>query len=95
MVPTDLSPKSGGKGPSLKQLLFCMFNSFSFLAISVGVERFRIRQIGGTNGVWGILVCKLRLRDVSANSLVFYFAWPREKKIKSRKRQKTRKWTLT
>ena len=71
MVPTDLSPKSGGKGPSLKQLLFCMFNSFSFLAISVGVERFRIRQIGGTNGVWGILVCKLRLRDVSANSLVF------------------------
>ena len=91
MVPTDLSPKSGGKGPSLKQLLFCMFNSFSFLATSVGVERFRIRQIGGTNGVWGILVCKLRMRDVSANFLVFDLS--KKEKIKSRKRQKTRKWT--
>ena len=54
------------------------------------MERFRIRQIGGTNGVWGILVCKLRLRDVSANSLVFDLS--KREKIKSRKRQKTRKW---
>ena len=34
IVPPDLSPKSGGRGPSLKQLLFCMFNSFSFWVTS-------------------------------------------------------------
>ena len=50
------------------------------------MERFRIRQIGGTNGVWGILVCKLRMRDVSANSFVFDLS----KREKNQKQETTK-----